>query len=237
MSDPIRMLTENLDRQVDRFYGKYRGLVIDNQDPTKRGRIQASVPEVLGATTSGWAMPCVPYAGVGSGFYSIPAVGAGVWIEFEAGDPSRPVWVGTWWATAEAPLDNAGTPPDPLRKEWRTETGLMVTMDDGGQTIAISDLAGTNLVTVKVTEGTVEVKGLAKVVLEAPLIDHGQGASHPAVFGDQLLTYLAQLVTLFNTHVHPGELAIGVLPVTPAPPVAPFTPPSPSMLSIKNLVE
>jgi hypothetical protein len=237
MSDPIRHLAENLDRHVDRFYGKYRGLVLSNQDPLKMGRVQVSVPEVLGETSSGWAMPCVPYAGTGSGFYSIPMVGAGVWVEFEAGDPSYPVWVGTWWATGEAPIDNAGALPDPLRKEWRTETGLMVTMDDGGQTIAISDVAGVNLVTIKVLEGTVEVRALAKVVLEAPLIDHGQGASHPAVFGDQLLAYLSTLVTLFNTHVHPGELAAGVLPVTPAPPVAPFTPPSPSMLSIKNLVE
>ncbi len=57
------------------------------------------------------------------------------------------------------------------------------------------------------------------------------------MLGDQLLTYLAQLVTLFNTHVHPGELALGILPVTPAPPVAPMPPPSPSLLSLKVLLE
>ena len=54
---------------------------------------------------------------------------------------------------------------------------------------------------------------------------------------DQLLAYLAQLVTIFNTHVHPGELALGIFPVTPAPPVAPMPPPSPSLLSIKVLLE
>ena len=74
------------------------------------------------------------------------------------------------------------------------------------------------------------------MTIEAQTINHGQGATHPAVFGDQLLTYLSQLVTIFNSHLHPGELAAGVIPVTPAPPVAPMTPPTPSLLSTKNLV-
>ena len=82
-----------------------------------------------------------------------------------------------------------------------------------------------------------EVKSAAKVVLEAPLIQHGQSAQHPAVFGDQLLTYLNQLVTMFNAHVHPGEMAAGILPVTPAPPVPPFPAATPSLISTKNLVE
>jgi len=75
------------------------------------------------------------------------------------------------------------------------------------------------------------------VVLEAPLIQHGQGAAHPAVFGDQLLTYLNQLVAMFNAHVHPGEMAGGVLPVTPAPPVPFFPAATPALISTKNLVE
>ena len=66
--------------------------------------------------------------------------------------------------------------------------------------------------TVKVAQGTIEIRSAVRVVLEAPLIQHGQGAAHPAVFGDQLLTYLNQLVTMFNTHVHPGELAAGLHP-------------------------
>ncbi len=76
------------------------------------------------------------------------------------------------------------------------------------------------------------------MVFESPQILEGsQAAPHPAVFGDQLLTYLNQLVTMFNAHVHPGELAVGVLPVTPAPPVPPFPPPTPSLLSIKVKLE
>ena len=228
---------EAMERGADRFYGKYRGLVVNNVDPLQLGRLQAMVPEVLGESPSGWAQPCAPYGGTACGFFAIPPVGAGVWIEFEAGDVSRPIWAGTWWATGEVPMDQLGVPAQPTTKILRSDFGLIVALDDVKQTITLSDSLGLNLVSVKVLEGTVEIKSALKVVLEAPLIQHGQAAVHPAVYGDQLLTYLAQLVTIFNTHVHPGELAAGILPVTPAPPVAPMTPPTPALVSTKNLVE
>jgi hypothetical protein len=229
--------TTLLERQTDRFYGKYRGLVVNNLDPLSRGRLQAMVPEVLGETPSTWALPCAPYAGMGSGLFTIPPVGAGVWIEFEAGDVSRPVWSGTWWAAGEVPMDEKGTPAQPTTKILRSDFGLIIALDDLAQSITISDSAGLNLMTVKVLEGTIQIKSAVQVVLEAPLIQHGQGAVHPAVFGDQLLTYLNQLVAMFNSHVHPGELAAGFIPVTPAPPVPPFPPATPSLISTKVVVE
>ena len=85
---------ESLDRQADRFYGKYRGIVVNNIDPLNLGRLMAMVPEVLGEVPSGWASACAPYAGPQAGLFAVPPIGAGVWIEFEAGDTSRPIWVG-----------------------------------------------------------------------------------------------------------------------------------------------
>lgn len=228
---------DTLERQADRFFGKYRGLVVNNQDPLQTGRLQALVPGVLGETPSGWALPCAPYGGTQCGLFAIPPVGAGVWIEFEAGEPSRPIWTGTWWAAGEVPMDQTGAPAQTTTKILRSEFGLIVALDDVKQTITLSDALGLNLMTVKVTEGTIEVRSAVRVVLEAPLIQHGQGAAHPAVFGDQLITYLTQLVTMFNAHIHPGEMAAGILPVTPAPPVPPLTPPTPALISTKNLVE
>lgn len=226
------------DRRTDRFYGKYRGLVAINVDPLSLGRLKAMVPEVLGEIPSSWALPCAPYAGTGAGFFAVPPIGAGVWIEFEAGDVSRPIWTGCWWATGEVPMDEKGIPAQaPTTKIFRTELGLLMAYDDLAQTITISDALGLNLMTVKVLEGTVLIKSAVRVVLEAPLIQHGQGAFHPAVFGDQLLTYLNQLVAMFNAHVHPGELAGGFIPVTPAPPVPFFPPATPSLISTKVVVE
>jgi Type VI secretion system/phage-baseplate injector OB domain len=229
---------EGTDRRTDRFYGKYRGLVAINVDPLSLGRLKAMVPEVLGEIPSSWALPCAPYAGTGAGFFAVPPVGAGVWIEFEAGDVSRPIWTGAWWAAGEVPMDEKGIPAQaPTTKIFRTEFGLLMAYDDLAQTITISDALGLNLMTVKVLEGTILIKSAVRVVLEAPLIQHGQGAFHPAVFGDQLLTYLNQLVAMFNSHVHPGELAGGFIPVTPAPPVPFFPPATPSLISTKVVVE
>ena len=226
-----------LERDADRFYGKYRGLVFDNADPLGIGRLRATVPEVLGDVPSGWALPCAAYAGDGSGLYAIPAKDAGVWIEFEAGDTSRPIWTGAWWGAHEVPLDQAATPSFPSRKILRSETGLIVSLDDSDHTVAISDSGGDNLISLRVQQGTIEVRSTVRVVLEAPEIDHGKGATHPAVFGDDLLAYLNRLVAIFNAHVHAGETAIGILPVTPAPPFAQFPPAQPSLISTKNIVE
>ena len=230
-------IEHTLERLADRFYGKYRGLVTDNSDPANLGRLKANVPEVLGETETGWALPCAPYSGSGSGFYTVPDVGAGVWIEFEAGDVSRPIWSGCWWGSGELPSDDLGSRATPPMKVLRTEAGLLVALNDDAQTITLSDSDSSNHVTIKVLEGQVHIQSTLQVVLEAPIIKHGEDAAHPAVFGDELLAYLTELVALFNTHIHPGELAIGILPVTPMVPVPPLIPPDPSLLSLKNLDE
>ncbi len=85
------------------FFGKYRAVVTDNRDPMQMGRLKVQVPGVMGMDGSAWAMPCVPLnvpKKIGS---ALPNVGAGVWIEFEAGDPNRPVWTGCFWTAADTP--------------------------------------------------------------------------------------------------------------------------------------
>ena len=99
--------------EVCQYYGKYRGTVVNNIDPEQRGRLLVTVPDVLGVNLSSWAMPCLPLAGSNMGIYTVPPVGAGVWIEFEQGDPDYPVWVGCFWGTAaEVPGAGAKRPPD-----------------------------------------------------------------------------------------------------------------------------
>jgi cytoskeletal protein CcmA (bactofilin family) len=84
-----------------RYFGKYRGVVLNNIDPDRMGRIMPEVPSVPGMLLN-WAMPCFPYAGPEVGFFAVPPIGAAVWIEFEGGNPTYPIWSGCYW---ENPLD------------------------------------------------------------------------------------------------------------------------------------
>lgn len=122
-----------------RRFGKYRGTVVDNQDSTKRGRLQVTVDAVLGSTAV-WAMPCVPYAGDGVGLFAMPPVGSGVWVEFEAGDPSFPIWVGCFWADDEVPLGG-----DPTMKVWQTDSITLSLDDDSVEATLANDSASVTL--------------------------------------------------------------------------------------------
>ena len=107
-----------------RYYGKYRGKVLNNVDPLFLGRIIPEVPAIPGSVTN-WALPCTPYAGMQVGFYTIPPIGANIWVEFEGGDPNYPIWSGCFWAEGETPL---GAPP-PETKIFKTEFITMILND------------------------------------------------------------------------------------------------------------
>jgi type VI secretion system secreted protein VgrG len=147
IEDLLQQLLERLDQ---RYYGKFRGYVADVEDPLKLGRIQARVPRLLGTTLTGWAMPCSPYAGPDQGFFAVPDVGSGVWIEFEQGDLSRPIWTGAWWGMPEADdigqLDSTaqrapeinevpkhdypGEIAEPNVRVFKSSTGHQIVLDD-----------------------------------------------------------------------------------------------------------
>ena len=170
---------------------------------------------MLGEIPTGWAKPCVPYGGPTSGFFSVPPIGAGVWIEFEAGDVSQPIWTGCYWGAFELPMKPPGTPSEPTTRIWRTETGLTVVMDDMEQTITLTDGVTLNSVEVSVATGTVTVKGAVQVVSSAPLVKHGSVASaHPAVLGDQLVTNYraAALDARWEAAIPPGSSSVTPIP-------------------------
>lgn len=112
--------------QAGRHYGKYRGMVSDNQDPDSLGRLKLRVPSLLGDQETDWALPCVPYGGADqTGHYFIPPVDAAVWVEFEQGDLSYPIWVGTYWT-------GDGKPPadKPEKHVLKTTFGHSLELDD-----------------------------------------------------------------------------------------------------------
>lgn len=123
-------------RIEQRFYGKYRGFVVDNADPERLGRLRLLVPSVLGQdVVTGWALPCVPYGGAADrGMVFIPEVDAGVWVEFEEGDLEFPIWVGTFWSKpggeSELPKANDAVQDPPTQKIIKTQSGHTIQLED-----------------------------------------------------------------------------------------------------------
>lgn len=115
-----------------KYFGKYRAIVLDNNDPKKLGRLILQVPELFGLQLkTDWAFPTNGYLSAKNssgtnpkkppdqhvrnierdgdkGDFFVPDVADGVWAEFEAGDPCRPLWSGRWWSEpgggSEAPM-------------------------------------------------------------------------------------------------------------------------------------
>ena len=132
-------LLDVLERLRNRFFGKYRGVVVDVDAATMR--VKASVPAVLGQQTSGWARPCVPFAGANMGFAFLPDTGSGVWIEFEGGDVSYPIWVGCYWHDGEQPSDATASV-----RAIVTKAGQKILIDVDGGTITVEDQNGNTVV-------------------------------------------------------------------------------------------
>ncbi len=121
---------------MTQFFGKYRGTVQNNIDPMMLGRVQVSVPAVLGSGSLSWAMPCSPFAGSSVGLFLVPPNGANIWVEFEGGDPDYPIWSGCFWGVGEVPA----TPALAEMKVLKTDS----------VTITISDLPGVGGVKIEV---------------------------------------------------------------------------------------
>ncbi|HYW16732.1 MAG TPA: phage baseplate assembly protein V [Allosphingosinicella sp.] len=131
------------------FYGKYRGEVATNFDPQGLGRVQVSVPDVLGDGKMAWAMPCLPGAGPSVGFFAIPPIGAAVWVEFERGDPDYPIWTGGFWKIGDTPAPMG--PQQPFTKCWAGDNFK----------IEIVDMPGIGTVTLSLKTPAGEAKLLA----------------------------------------------------------------------------
>jgi len=219
-------LTDDLD---PRFFGKYEGVVADVDDPLAIGRLRARVPEVFGEEIeTGWALPCAPFGGgKDRGMLFLPEVGDTVWIEFAAGDIARPIWAGAFWGApesaggqddlgeatgAEVPTSE-GTPAGPGLLVLRTRSGHRITLDDGGETVIVSN--GSENAEIRLTKQ-------GEVIITAQNIKLGSdSATEPLVLGQSFMQ-------IFNAHTHPT----GVGPS--GPPASPMTP---GQLSQKHTTE
>jgi uncharacterized protein involved in type VI secretion and phage assembly len=160
-------------------YGKYRGTVINNVDPMQIGRIQVMVPDVSNVMLSSWAMPCAPVGGIQHGFFAVPPIGSGVWVEFEQGDADYPIWTGCFWGTAaEVPALALTAPPavPAITMQTTLQNGIIVN-DLPGPTggIMLKSATGATLIVNDTGIYIQNGKG-ASIVMVGPTVTVNQGA-------------------------------------------------------------
>ncbi|AZQ32984.1 MULTISPECIES: phage baseplate assembly protein V [Streptomyces] len=170
----------------NRYLGKFRGRVIDNNDPLGIGRITVQVPDVLGDEPSTWALPCLPFTGQEAGQVVVPPKDAGVWVEFEQGDPSFPIWTGCWYG------DRAELPPDARRELARpSELKPVVVQTQLAHKIVMNDVTGPdegillqakNGAYIRITEAAIVIAaGNARITLQdgRVIVNEGQLTVEP----------------------------------------------------------
>lgn len=169
------LLGDVMDRVDGKYYGKYRGFVVDNRDPERRGRLRLQVPSLLGEAVTGWALPCLPFGGlVDQGLFAVPERDAQVWVEFEEGELSHPIWCGVFWQGAVGALAKVDDERRPTTRGLRTPSGHQLAFDDtlGQESIELTHRQGARLaidpkgtITLASGDGTqVTVDGEAKTI-------------------------------------------------------------------------
>ena len=163
----------------EKYYGKYRGSVLNNIDPQQQGRLLLNVPDVLALSPSSWAMPCVPIAGLQMGTYVVPIIGAKVWVEFEGGNPDYPIWTGGFWGSAAEvpPLALAGFPGSPNIVLQTTGQNSIVVSDLPGPTggIMLKSATGASIIVNDTGIYIQNGKG-ASIVMAGPIVTINNGA-------------------------------------------------------------
>lgn len=184
-TDTQDLTTQLAERMRSSRFGKYRGLVKNVDDSLKIGRLTATVPEIYGDQESPWALPAVPFAGNKHGLVLLPEVNDGVWIEFEAGDISRPIWTGCWWASDE--LDDVSKTKT---RALVTTKGHKLVLDDDADEIHLLHSQGAEVKMtgddITISIGSTEIKltkndmtlksGSGQIKLSASGVDVNNGA-------------------------------------------------------------
>lgn len=128
---------------MKQYFGKYKARVTDLNDPERRGRIRVQCPSVLGEGKSPWCEVCSPVAYDGGGDFCLPKIGDTVWVEFEEGNPNKPIWVGSWWSIGKTPVSDYSSADSTRIIEYLGSKIQMssrgITISSGGSTIEITD--------------------------------------------------------------------------------------------------
>lgn len=161
-----------------RIQGVVTGVVTNNQDPEKLGRVRVRFPWLSESEESAWARVASPMAGGERGLWTLPEVDDEVLVAFERGDPRFPYVLGGLW-NSKAPPPETNEGKNDVRV-LRSRSGHEIRLDDrdGEERIEIVDGSGKNSITISTKDNTVTVQADADVVVRSSggkLVLEGKG--------------------------------------------------------------
>jgi uncharacterized protein involved in type VI secretion and phage assembly len=154
------------------------GIVSDDQDPDKLGRVKVKLHDFQGEPVLPWLRVLQPFASADVGVVCLPMVGDHVVVLEGSGGVQGMVVLGSLYTgKRKAPPLNDGSSGDPLRRGIKTKGGSEITVDDtdgseaitirtkDGKVAVLLDAAGTKLTLTGDTE--VAISSGSKVTVEA----------------------------------------------------------------------
>jgi uncharacterized protein involved in type VI secretion and phage assembly len=197
----LELLNENVDSYAGagKIFGVVVGIVTNNQDPEKLGRVKVKYPWLSESQESHWARIATLMAGKDRGSFYLPEVGDEVLLAFEHGDVRFPYVIGMLWNGEDTPrYDNSDGKNDKRVITSRgghefifddndqqgkviihTKKNHTITLDDssGSEKISIVDKSGSNSVEIDSVQNAIAVKSKLKLTIESQIIEIKAGAT------------------------------------------------------------
>lgn len=203
--ETAKKITEEGLESLKKYYSIYRAIVVDNEDPKNMNRVEICCPAVMGGIMA-WAYPKGQHGTTNGGFkWLAPKVGDIVWVTFEYGDPTKPVWEYHGWGAKQMPT----ALNDPNTMGIVTPNGNIIIINDDNGTLTLKLEGDISIVnkgsTMLVSNGDTNVASIDGVLY----LNDGknEGLINIKSLTDKLnglVRELENLRNLFNTHTHGG---------------------------------
>ena len=153
---------------LQKIYGVVIGIVTNNQDPDKLGRVKVKFPWLSNENESFWARIASPMAGKERGIYFLPEVDDEVLVIFEHGDMRFPYVIGALWNGQDLPPDNNKDGKNNLRV-IKSRSGHIIRLNDeeGKEKIEIIDKSEKNSLVFDTANNTITINSDKDINLKA----------------------------------------------------------------------
>ncbi len=165
----VLLNSEDYQANNSRIYGVVVGVVTNNQDPDKLGRVKVKFPWLSNEDESYWARIAAPMAGKDRGAFFLPEVDDEVLVVFERGDLRFPYILGGLWNGQDTPPANNEDGKNNVRM-IKSRSGHVIRLNDeeGKEKIEITDKQQKNYLTINVAENTITLTADKDITLSAP---------------------------------------------------------------------